>query len=764
MKQPVLALTKYLLEKKTKMTRFSMFILFVIIPLTQLYSQQLKGIVTDAETKLALPYSTVHIIDLEIATLTDSNGRFLLSNSLPPFVKVKISSIGYESAVFLIATNQEEHTFILSEKHFEIDEVTISTTKGTMQKNSVVRVESRKISDLNAIGNSSLGEAISTIPGVYQSTTGVGVSKPVIRGMQGVRVVTLLNGLRIENQQWGGDHGMGITELGIGSVEVIKGPSSLLYGVDALGGVLYFIDESYAKQNTYEIGLKTQNESNSLGTSNQLWYKQAKRNYRFNVAGSYTNYADYKLPNGLHASNSRFYENGAKAAFGVNKNKWAMHIRYNFSNNNVGIPGHTHDSIVNILEFQVSDQKRKERIPYQHTTNHFLSVENKWFFKKSEITLLLGQTANKLIEHAEKVTIPSLDLSLFNSLYSFKLATTINQKWNLISGAQGMFQSTINGAKASGKILPNSTTIDNGLFSILNYQNNNWNVQGGIRYDFRILESKEEINDQAILKRTIQNFNFSLGAVKSSKKNTFRVNTSSGFRGPHLSELLANGVHHGTLRYEIGNRNLISENATQLDITYERHGNHFELIVNPFFNYIENYIYIQPIDSMVEQYPVFVYNQLPVVYMYGGDFGIHYHPHFAHWLHLESNVSFLQASSKNGDSLSLMPQNRLNTFMKISFKSKTKFRLEQLTLQHTYLAQQTRVSEFETPSKSYQLFNASLQLKYLSKTPISINIGVKNILNTQYIDHLSRLKNIDLSHPGRNIYISFKYNFSNSLK
>jgi iron complex outermembrane receptor protein len=137
-----------------------------------------------------------------------------------------------------------------------------------------------------------LGEAISNMSSVYQTSTGLGISKPVIRGLSGMRVISFLNGLRIENQQWGGDHGMGINENGIGNVEVIKGPSSLLYGADAMGGVVYFTDEAYAKQNEIQAKVESRYETNTSGSNNFATLKFNKNNLRFNLHANYANHAD----------------------------------------------------------------------------------------------------------------------------------------------------------------------------------------------------------------------------------------------------------------------------------------------------------------------------------------------------------------------------------------------------------------------------------------------------------------------------------------
>jgi iron complex outermembrane receptor protein len=743
------------------------YIVFALLLNACLFSfgQGLSGVVKDKESSKLIPSALVYVIDLEIGTITDSSGRFTFLNSLPHKVKLKVSAFGYESKTLEINTDTQDLVVYLEEKHIELDEVTISDSKGTLQRYNAIHIETRKLNDLNSIAGTTLSESLSNIPGVYQASTGIGISKPVVRGMQGMRVVTMLNGLRIENQQWGGDHGMGITDLGIGSVEVIKGPSSLLFGADALGGVVYFADEPYTKQNTFELGLKTQNESNTLGTNDQIGFKLSKKNYRFSIAGNYSDHADYKLPNGNYALNTRFTEKGVKASFGTNKKNWTMHARYNFSTSRVGIPGESEDTVVTPESFQVSTQERTRLLPMQAYENHFISIDNKFFLKRNEINVLLGQTVNQLSEFEEGFSTASMNTALYNSLYSLRLKTLISDKLKLVSGFQGMFQNNVNKPEATEKLLPNASTLDNGLFSILYLEQGKWNFQTGIRYDLRMLRSLEAFQGFNALSENYESFNFSAGGVRSSKRHTYRLNVSSGFRAPHLSELLANGEHHGALRYEIGNPDLVSEKATQLDLTYELHGHHLELIINPFFSNIQNFISLQPLaDSLIDELPVFKYDQIPTVYLYGTDFGIHYHPHFAHWLHLENSLSFIRSDVESGGYLALMPQSRSNTTLKIAIKSKKLLRLNEIALQHVYFLNQNRTAVYETASPSYQLVNASLHFSIELKNPILIDLGVKNVFNEKYLDHLSRLKNIGLNHPGRNVYLTIRYNLTHALK
>ena len=187
-------------------------------------------------------------------------------------------------------------------------------------------------------------------------------SKPVIRGMQGMRVVTFLNGMRINNQQWGGDHGLGISQVGMESAEVIKGPMSLIYTGDATGGLLYIKDGSFAPQNAYSIQMNTQFESVNKGSQNSLVYKVSGKKFRMSAAGIFSSYADYAYPDGGYLSDSRMQDYGGKFKLGYNSGKWNLELNYLYSNSRVGIPGHTHDSLATPESF--SSMIKTEGFPF----------------------------------------------------------------------------------------------------------------------------------------------------------------------------------------------------------------------------------------------------------------------------------------------------------------------------------------------------------------------------------------------------------------
>ena len=294
--------------------------------------------------------------------------------------------------------------------------------------------------------------------------------------------------------------------------------------------------------------------------------------------------------------------------------------------------------------------------------------------------------------------------------------------------------------------MPNAGFNDLGAFTLIKGTFNLWNIQAGARYDQRSIIEKTSGG----FDKTYKGFNYSAGISRSSKNLTTRLNASTGFRPPHISELLADGVHHATMQYLIGDSNFESERANQVDFYLGTHFDHLEIVINPFINQINNYIYKSPTgqEDSASTLDIFEMKQTNVIF-YGGDIAIHFHPHIAHWLHLESNLSLLSTEEK----LPFMPQNRLNNGIKIEFKRENKLKINSLSAQYVYFFAQENVAPYETVSSAYQLFNLGCNGSMSEKHHIDFSLGVNNLLNTRYIDHLSRLKTYEIPNPGRNIYI-----------
>lgn len=723
------------------------------------YAQLLKGVVLNADTKKAIEKAYVYSTDIELGSVTNSEGEFEITK-FPKFnSKLLISALGYEEQV-LVVTSDSVLTILLKPQHEVLDEVIVSTPTGKLQSENITYIPKIKLNGTNSIKNNTIGEVLTNAPGVYVASIGRGISKPVIRGLSGNRVLTYVDGLRIENQQWGGDHGIGVTSLGIDRVEVIKGPSSLLYGSDAIGGVLYFVESQYVPKEAWKSFIQTDFESSSLSNSTNLGTQFTKGNSKFNMFyGSSVN-ADYTLPSGVRILDSRFMSHAFKGSYGYNKKNWKLNVRYNFSKSIIGIPGHSHKDSVYAELFYTDKITWKSTLPNQNITNNFINVENKFYFDKSYLLIQVGHTINNLKEYEEKVTIPGIDMALNSTTLNVRYAHKFSPRLEWISGAQGMYQVNTNGNNAEQILIPNANTSDLGLFSILYAGNEKFKLQAGVRGDYRQIS----VNTLSLVK-DFTGLNYAIGGGYFGDKSILRLNVSSGFRAPHTSEMVANGVHHGSFQYVVGSVDLKTENATQIDVTYEFNDEHVSVILNPFFNQIQNFIYLQQQDSLIDSYPLYNYVQNDKVNLYGFDFGIHYHPHALHRLHLETSFSYIRAQNSDGEFIDQIPPAKWLTNVKVEFDEKEKFYIKNIIVRNNLIFAQSDVAPNETSSQMYNVlsigFNGVLKTE---KNKININAGVKNLLNSHYIDHLSNLKYLGIGASGINFYLGAKFNINHKKR
>ena len=376
----------------------------------------------------------------------------------------------------------------------------------------------------------------------------------------------------------------------------------------------------------------------------------------------------------------------------------------------------------------------------------------------------LGYTSNQLTEFDEKVSVPGINMTLSNGLYNLYYKRDFSNGLKLTGGIQGMYQNNSNHDNASEMLVPDAVTFDNGAYLLANFAIFNWVAEGGVRLDSRVITTTDVFNGNDPINNTYSGVNYSFGVSRDSKKSTIRGNVSSGYRAPQSIELLSNGVHHGTLTYDIGDQDLKSEKAIQADISYEYHTEHFEFVLNPFYNRMKDYIYRSPQDSAIDDLPVFQYKQANYAVLAGGSLGFHYHPHFIDNLHLESSYSSVYATDESGNPLPRIPHSRVNTFLKYEFNTSAKVKLKNVVVQHQYFFQQNRIAQFESMSVAYNLVNLGINLEADFRLPVELGMGVKNVFNEQYFDHLSRLKILGLNNPGRNFYVNLIIKFSKSTK
>lgn len=732
------------------------YIIILILGLSSMAQSQNKilGTVTDAQN-LPLPNVSVYAPEIHKSTLTDANGFYEINSVPTGNLKINFSFLGFISQNKVVSINEKEIilNLILEETHFEMDEVIVSTGFSKLQSQNVMKVERETVASLQKKGTTTLVEGLATIPGVSQVSTGTSIGKPVIRGLTGNRVLVYSQGVRIENQQFGDEHGLGLNSAGVESVEVIKGPASLLYGSDAMGGVLYFNPEKFADSKSFKGDFSQRLFSNTLGSSSSLGLKTSTDNWKFLVRGTYDTHSDYKTGDDERVTNTRYNEKDFKTAVGYSNSNFSSVLRYNYNELDLGIP---EDGI------GTQSESKTTLFPRQGVNNHLLSLNNNFFFKNSKLEANLGYIANDRSEFEDSnVAVLRMKLKTFN--YDIKYHLPTYKNFETIIGMQGMHQTNANLGEEF--LIPNATTNDIGFFGTTNYQWKSNVIQAGLRYDNRKINSEAngilgEEGSFVALDKSFDSFNASLGYKTDLAQNlTTRINLASGFRAPNLAELTSNGVHEGTNRYEIGNANLKTEQNIQADVNIEYNSTHFEFFVNGFYNHINDYIYTSPTGEIRDENDVFEYIQ-DNAKLYGGEIGLHFHPHPLDWLHLESSFETVTGKKDNGTYLPLIPANNWNNTIRTEFKIKKWLEKGFATFNVSKTFNQKNVSGFETNSDGYTLINLALGGTIpFGKNALDVNINANNLFNETYIAHLSRLKNDGIANIGRNISLGIKFEF-----
>lgn len=742
--------------------KYLILLLLAFWAFTAQSQSSIRGLVTDASDNSPLEQVSVYIPQLEKGVVTDASGNFEIQNLPAGTYKLVASFIGYRTYSINVSPGEQTSALQiqLEPSAIEMEEVIVSTPFHKLQRENVMKVEQIRMTELRNKGSVTLSDGITNIPGVESVSTGIGIGKPVIRGLSANRVLVYAQGVRLENQQFGDEHGLGVNDAGIESVEVIKGPASLLYGSDALGGVLYLNPEKFAMSKESEGDVALNYFSNTQGFSGNAGFKTSGERFKFLLRGSLSSHTDYKGGDGILVTNSRFRDYDLKTGVGYQTGLLKTELRYNFNYSELGIPESLGDQ----------SRDRNPLTPYQELANHILSSDTDLFFNNSSLRLTLGYVYNdrkEFEEHeeegdpAEEEEGPALHMQLATLNYNLQYHLPKSKRLETIIGVQGMHQTNEN--LGEEVLIPDATTNDFGILATSHLHFDKSDLQLGLRYDLRSISSEQnglsgEDGYIAPLDRDFNSVNAALGyRIDLSKQIIGRINLASGFRAPNLAELTSNGVHEGTNRYEIGDPNLDNEQNFQTDLALEYENEHFEFYVNGFYNLVNSFIYLEPNGEFVGADAEYLYRQQDAR-LYGGEIGVHIHPHPLDWLHLESSFESVTGELDEGGNLPLIPANSLNNILRVEFERR------ESRLQSAYafvglisVFKQDRVSAFETTTPGYTLLNAGLGGRTsIFKQEVELRLSANNLLDKRYVSHLSRLKPDGIANIGRNISLGVR--------
>ncbi|MEQ1676314.1 MAG: TonB-dependent receptor [Chitinophagaceae bacterium] len=741
----------------------------------------LTGKVTDAKTGEVLPGASIYFIDDKIGAIADIAGKYVLTNIPNGHHVVEISHAGYSTLVEHLELNTNtEKDFALSSVVVENQGVIVTGVSGaTSIRKTPVPVTSIRKTALLQTPSVNIIDALSHVPGVSQLSTGPAISKPFIRGLGYNRVVVINDGVRQEGQQWGDEHGTEIDEMSVAKAEVLKGPASLMYGSDALAGVIHFITNIPVAEGVLKANILSNYQSNNGLTGINGSIAGNKNGLNWNLYGTHKSAGDYQNKYDGKVLNSRFNETNFGGYIGINKSWGYTHLIFSRFDQRLGlVEGDRDDATGRFILFAGSPSERIATdadldsrdlfVPKQRVQHNKLVLDNNFAIKKSRLKINLGYQNNQRQEFgnpedpAEKELF--FDLKTIN--YNVQWQLPEMKEWHTTIGINGMSQANEN--KGAEVLIPEYHSFDIGAFVYAQRFFKKGTLSGGFRYDNRSIDSKG-FSDGTDIKftsfnRNFSNFSGSIGvSYEPAEAVTVKANIARGFRAPTLAELASNGAHEGTNRYEYGDQHLTSETSLQLDGGIELNYEHFNVSLSAFYNRMNDFIFYRKLasvlggDSLVnvdgDAIPAFQFNQNNAK-LSGLELSFDIHPHPFDWLHFENSFSFVRGrfdkkidgDRTGSDNLPLIPAPRWNGELRADFKKAGKaFKNIYASFElATTFAQTNHFTGYdtETATDGYTLLNAGLGSDIIGKkkTLFSIYLGVTNITDVGYQNHLSRLK------------------------
>lgn len=736
-----------------------------------------SGVVTDAATHLPLSGVSVYISDTRNGTTTNGKGEYVISNVPEGNHLVEYSHVGFSTLAEQVNISGDTKKDIeLSAAIVENNAVIVTgVSRASQLKKVPFQVEVMRKTELQQTVSTNLIDAITRKAGVSAINTGPAISKPVIRGLGYNRVLTMNDGVRQEGQQWGDEHGIEIDEASVNKIEILKGPASLVYGSDAMAGVVNIITNVPVERNTLKANIGSNYQTNNRLRSLYGNIAGNVNGFSWNLYGTTRAAEDYKNKYDGYVFNSKFQEHNAGGYVGYNGNWGFSHLIISSFDLKPGLVEGDRDStgafvkpIVGGGEAAATNADFKTTsllIPYQHIRHFKIASDNNFKLGQNNLSLNVAFQRNRREEfgNPDDPAERALFFDLKTTTYAAQFHLKEKNGWKPSIGSNGMYQTNTN--LGVEQLIPDYKITDAGVFAFVEKDIKALTISGGARFDTRHVETQSLLDEDGNakssgFKKDFSNFSGSAGlAYQASRNVNLKLNIARAFRAPSVSELASNGSHEGTIRYEYGDVNLKSEISTQVDASVEMNSRHVSLNLAGYVNSFSNFIFYRKLsaaaggDSLINvdgtDLTAFKFDQRKAM-LAGVEATLDIHPHPIDWLHFQNTFSFVEGSLKEAiegtKNLPFIPAAKLLTELRGDFKkignNVSNFYVK-LELDNNF-RQNRAFTAFntETATKGYSLLNAGIGTDFTSKgkTLFTLNLSANNLGDVAYQSHLSRLK------------------------
>ncbi|MBX7170085.1 MAG: TonB-dependent receptor [Pyrinomonadaceae bacterium] len=702
---------------------------------------KISGKVTIGSDNSVLHQVSVRISELKLSTVTDDNGHYEFANVPPGRYTIISHQEGFSDlakTVVLTAGGNEVIDFQLQLSGVR-EQVTVSATgdeQSTFQSiASVNTVDSNVILERAAVG---LGDVLDNQPGVSKRSFGPGNSRPVLRGFDGDRVLVSTDGVRVGSLgSQSGDHGEPVDTLSVERIEVVKGPATLLYGSNAIGGVVNAIsghDEgAHPGLRGYVSGITASN-SNQFSGSGGVEY--GTKNWMFwgNGSGQRTN--DYNAGGNFGKVENSFTRSATgTGGFGYYRDKGFFTTDYNYFQSRYGIPLDFNDPAAELRSLKMHRNNLK-------FTGGFNDLDS--FITGAKFTVDYSK-----YQHQEIVD-NLVGTTFKNNVFSYR-GVFDQKKYGDLTGRFGFEGFTRDYSTVGAEVLINGKVRQNS-FSVFGLQEIKLN-RVTFQFGGRIENNRYNPTDTSLIKRDFTGFSGAAGIrVALWDGGAFVANYTHAYRAPALEELYNNGPHDGTLSFEVGNPNLKAETNNGLDFSIRQQSNRVRAEANFFYYDLKNYVFLAPtgITDANSGLVIARYLQGNSRYM-GTELSLDVTAN--QYLNFLAGLDYVSAELKTGQPLPRISPLRGRVGLDAHYKN--------LSVRPEFLMvdKQDRVFTNETATAGYGTINLTGTYIIPGKHTANIfSVNAFNLNNKLYFNHISFIKDI-LPEIGRGVRFSYTVRF-----
>lgn len=727
-----------------KMNRLALFFIVLLVICAPVFAQgsgTITGVISYGPDKAVVHNVIVRIVELKQTVTSDDYGVFEFKNVPAGTYKIITHIEGFEDSTKTIQVAANSTTTV----DFDLKlgglnaQVTVSAT-GSEQSTfealeSVSIIGSTEITSRAAVG---LGDVLDNEPGVSKRSAGPGPSRPVIRGFDGDRVLVSSDGVRVGSlASQSGDHSEPVDALSVERIEIVKGPATLLYGSNAIGGVVNAIsghDEgSHPGLRGYFSLIGGVNSSQAAASGGvEYGYK----NWMFWGNGSGQRTSDYTAGGDFGKVQNTFTRNAAgSGGFGYFAKKAFFNATYNYYQNRYGIP----------LEFDEPDPEvRSLRMHRNDGKFNFGYNDPEWFVTSIKFTVDISRYQHEEIANNVVGTTFRNDVDSVRGMFEQKAVG----KW---SGRFGFDTYTRDFSTVGDEVLVDGP-VKQREFSVFGLQEFNFD-RFKLQFGGRIENNRYLPQNSSLPNRNFTGFSGAAGIrVNVWNGGAFVANYTHAFRAPALEELYNNGPHDGTLSFEIGDIDLKPETSDGVDFSLRHQSKRFRGEANFYYYKLKNFVFLAPTGMTDPEsgLPIAEYLQQNSRFM-GTELNLDITAN--KYLNVIGGLDYVNAQLSNGTPLPRIAPLRARIGLDFHYNA--------LSIRPEFLAvsRQDKVFLNESPTAGYGVFNVTGNYVVSQKHFAHIfSVNAFNLNNKLYFNHISFIKDIS-PEIGRGVRFSYMVRF-----